>query len=349
MKTLHMTNTPSPTLPTNYPETDNLIQITELAKNIGFNPKKEVFDINKYIPITFLEAWKLFVSKTYQRLLDEKFIRDAESYDPNLVRPLYVFLRPNGKYVIADGQHQSVIGILYTTAGGELILPCQVIEHPKDYTLEECLIEEANRFQGINLRRRSVSVVARLRAEIAIGDAIALKVEEHLKDMGVCIEKIGAEFGTNVYGYTKLMEAYNKYGVLCVTNAIALITKHINDTDAVKWVKNNKPMNGGLIGGIAACYYLLGSLGKGDKALALNTYLEENLKRDKPLGLESLMSGIGGDLQGVFISRRIVTKCNTLITQGYIKKKNGDEFKITIAEDAMDKAGLGDPSNMDKK
>ena len=76
----------------------------------------------------------------------------------------------------------------------------------------------------------------------------------------------------------------------------------------------------------------------------LQPYLNNNLRKDNPTGKNSLMTDIGGDLQSVLIARRVVSRCNTLIEQGYITKKNGESLQVTIGEDIMKKAGLGDPS-----
>ena len=122
-----------------YPLADNLVPLTELAANIGFNPKKEIFKEEDYIEIEHIPANKLYSDTDFQRLINEGMIRRATKFNKDLVRPLYVFERPNGKYSVADGQHEGIIGILYTLQGGDLNLPCQVRRHPKDYTLEECL------------------------------------------------------------------------------------------------------------------------------------------------------------------------------------------------------------------
>ena len=74
-------------------------------------------------------------------------------------------------------------------------------------------------------------------------------------------------------------------------------------------------------------------------------YIENNLRKDKPLGQKSLMSDIGGDLQSVLFARRVVSSCNTLLRQGFITKKNGKPLQVDIEETIMTKAGLGDPSN----
>ena len=81
----------------NYPEQDNLVPLTVLAKTLGFTPKKESFDEERYIPIKLLEAELLYTDPEFQRLLNKGMIKQAKKFDPDLVRPLYVFKRPNGK------------------------------------------------------------------------------------------------------------------------------------------------------------------------------------------------------------------------------------------------------------
>ena len=327
----------------NYPEKDNLVPLTQLAANLGFTPKKKYFDIEKYIKTELVPAKELYADKDFQRLLSQSMIRSAEEFDADLVRPLYVFVRPNGKHSVADGQHETVIGILYTTQSGELLIPCQIRPHPKHFTLQECINVEANFFKKLNFNRTNAKVIDRLRANIALGDEEALSIEEKLNDMGVNIDGIGKPDGVPVNGYKKLMDAHKNYGLNCVTNAIDLIQKHQKDPNAPKWIEDIS-LVGGLIGGIAALYHLLPYLGRGDKNYALSTYLENNLRKDKPLGKKSLMSDIGGDLQTVLFARRVVSSCNTLVKQGYLTKKDGSELQVEIEETVLTKAGLGDPS-----
>jgi len=327
-----------------YPERDNLVPLTILAANLGFTPKKKTLNVKDYIPIELLSAKLLYADVEFQRLLNQAMIKDAGEFDPSLVRPLYVFLRPNGKYSVADGQHETVIGILYTTQGGEVLVPCQVREHSKDATLQECLDVEANFFKKLNFNRTNVKLIDRLRADIALKDEDALKIEEKLNDMGVNIEGLGKTDGVPVNGYKKLMDAHKKYGLKCVTDAIDLIQRHQEDPNAPNWKKDDKALVGGLIAGIAALHHLLPYLGKGDKNYALNTYLDVNLREDKPLGTKSLMSDIGGDLQSVLFARRVISSCNTLTKHGVIKKKDGTKLQVQIEETVLTKAGLGDPS-----
>ncbi len=269
-----------------------------------------------------------------------------------MVRPLYVFERPNGKYSVADGQHQGIIGILHTSKGKKLKLPCQVRRHPKDYTLEECLAEEANFFKKLNFRRRNVGKVDKLRADIAIGDDKAKAIEEKLIDMGVNIDLIGDPEGVPVFGYDKIMEAHKKYGTSNITRAIQKYQQLQEDPKSPKWDNDtDKPLNAGLLGGIAAIYFMLnggGDLGYGEKHYALKYYLDHYLKKVRPIGKKSLMDGAGGVKQDVLIARRIVDKCNALIETDVITKKNGETLMQTIGEDTMRSAGLGDPSILEE-
>lgn len=334
----------------NYSLADNLVPLTELAANIGFNPKKEIFKEEDYIKIEHIPANQLYSDTDFQRLINEGMIRRATKFNKDLVRPLYVFERPNGKYSVADGQHEGIIGILYTLQGGDLNLPCQVRRHPKDYTLEECLADEAHFFKALNFRRRNVGKVDKLRADIAIGDERAIEIEEKLIDMGVNIDLIGDPTGVRIHGYDKIMEAHSKYGTSNIQRAIKKVQELKSDAFAPKWNDDDKALNAGLVSGIAAIYFMLnggGDLGWGDKHYALSTYMDCFLKKVQPFGKKSLTDLTGGVKQDVLIARRIVDKCNALIESDILLKKDGNVLSQTIGEETMKSAGLEDPSKID--
>jgi len=330
-------------------EKDNLVPITQLAAAIEFKPTKKDFSREDYLPIQYIEASKLFSSKDFQRLINEAFIRSAKVFKPNLVRPLYVFERPDGKLSVADGQHETILAILYTIRGSKIEMPCQVHIHPKHFTLQECLDVEAVVFNQLNFQRTNANIIARLRADIAINDSVALKTEAKLNDMGVHIEGIGFSEGVEVNGYRKLMEAYKEYGLENVCKAIDLYQTNQKDKLSTFWNDVDKPLVGGLIAGLAALYNLLPFLGNGDKNYALTCYIDNFLKNEKPLGKKSLMSDIGGDSQSILFARRVVASCNTLVMHKIITKKNGGLLQVNIEEDIMVKAGLGDPSTPSPK
>jgi len=326
-----------------YSKEDNLVLITSIADNLGFKPDKSEFDVEKYIPITLLKVKELYCDPSFQRLINRAMIKKAKGFDPNLCRPLYVFKRPNGKYSVVDGQHTTTIGYLYTDDAGDLVVPCQVREHNVNLTEEECVTQEANFFKLLNFRRRNVGKVEKLRADIAIGDDEALKIEEKLISMGVNVELIGDPNGLPVYGYDKLMEAHKKYKLPNVRKAIQLYDQLNQDKKASKWDKD-KDLNGGLIGGLAAIYYLIDAeLGSGDKAHGMVVYLENFLQNSTPKSLTDKTAGVS---QSVLIARRIVDKFNALVENSIILKRNKEPLQQTIGEKTLSEAGLADPSKI---
>ena len=326
-----------------YSKEDNLVLITSIADNLGFKPDKSEFDVEKYIPITLLKVKELYCDPSFQRLINRAMIKKAKGFDPNLCRPLYVFKRPNGKYSVVDGQHTTTIGYLYTDDAGDLVVPCQVREHNVNLTEEECVTQEANFFKLLNFRRRNVGKVEKLRADIAIGDDEAVKIEEKLISMGVNVELIGDPNGLPVYGYDKLMEAHKKYKLPNVRKAIQLYDQLNQDKKASKWDKD-KDLNGGLIGGLAAIYYLIDAeLGSGDKAHGMVVYLENFLQNSTPKSLTDKTAGVS---QSVLIARRIVDKFNALVENSIILKRNKEPLQQTIGEKTLSEAGLADPSKM---
>lgn len=326
-----------------YSKEDNLVLITSIADNLGFKPDKSKFDVEKYIPITLLKVKELYCDPSFQRLINRAMIKKAKGFDPNLCRPLYVFKRPNGKYSVVDGQHTTTIGYLYTDNSGDLAIPCQVREHDVNLTEEECVIQEANFFKLLNFRRRNVGKVEKLRADIAIGDDEALEIEQKLISMGVNVELIGDPNGLSVYGYDKLMEAHKKYKISNVRKAIQLYDQLNQNKKAPKWDKD-KDLNGGLIGGLAAIYYLIDTeLGSGDKAHGINLYLENFLQNSTPKSLTDKTAGVS---QSVLISRRIVDKFNALVENNVILKRNKEPLQQTIGEKTLSEAGLADPSKI---
>jgi hypothetical protein len=326
--------------------TSNLIPVTSLAESLNLNIKKSEFT-GKYIPITMIQANKLFVDELFQRLVITKMIKNAGKFRPELARPLFVFLRPDGKYSVADGQHEAILAVLYTAKSGDQELPCQVIVHDKNFTDEQCVNTEAKYFKELNLFRTNVGTIDQLRANIALRDEESLEILGKLNDMGIHIEKLGYTDGPEVYGYTKLMQAYDKYGISCVRKGIQLYQKLQRDDNFPKWNKTKDPLNGGLIGGLSAVFHLIdgGYIGIGDRYIAIKIYLDNFLGEWNTIkGKDALVLNTAGSSQSILIARRIVFSCNQLTKFRTITKQNGDKFKNEIDEVALSNAGLGDPS-----
>ena len=115
-----------------------------------------------------------------------------------------------------------------------------------------------------------------------------------------------------------------------------------NDTNFPKWNDSGQPLQGSLISGLAAVYFLKErELGEGDKDYALSCYLKEYLGTVTP---KELCLNTAGVNQAILIARRIVTACNAGIQMRVLRKRNGDILLHHIGEDMMSDAGLKDPS-----
>lgn len=324
---------------------ENIVSLVTLANNLRFQPNRKR-DIRKedFMSIEWIPLEKLKISEDYQRLLIETFIRTAGKFDPTLFAPVDVSLRPNGTMMVVDGQNQSVIALLYTNQGGKLEVPCHVHVQPKHFTDKDCKIAEAEFFQKKQKSRTSLTAVDTFRAGIAAGIQKFLDQEQTLYDLGVCIENIGDRQGHSVYGYTKLFQSVTLYKLSNCLKAINQYDKNRKDKRFDKW-SEEKDMQGALILGMSAVYSFMEKvLGQGDKCYALKTFMESNLGNMSIDGKDHLLYKTAGALQNIIVARRIIANCNTLITQKVLVKKNGENFQVTIGDELLETAGLGDPS-----
>ena len=259
-----------------------------------------------FIPVTYIPLKKLTVDPKYQRLINTNFIRKAEEFKPKFVKPLSVFKRPDGDLVVVDGQHTSVLAATYVQDPEDFKLPCQVQVHPSNFTIDQCKKAEAKYFKEFNTLRNKVSSVAKLRADIAQGEKYALDLENSFKALNIHVELIGApDDGTNnVIGFDKLKAALGKYSSSHVRKAIETY-KGLN-RDTSKLCKWTKPLNGGLILGLAAAYSFLDSLSvtnSGDKYENFNTFLNTAIKH---YTVDSFVTLTAGPIQDILILEKIL-------------------------------------------
>ena len=321
---------------------DNLILITEIADNLGLVVRKHAFNEDDYIIITPVPIKELYSDKEYQRFLNKAMIKKAGRFDAKLCRPLAVFERPDGKKTIADGQHTTTIGYLYTNQSGDLCVPCQIIPHPKDRSLEECIAVEAKYFEDLNKNRTNVGAIETLRAGIAYCNKDSLEKEQKLVTMGVHIEQIGDTSGNEVSGLTRILEAYDvgdnsKYA----KKAIDTYANLIDDQNSPNW--SESPMLGSLVAGLARVWYLRDNLGRGDKGYVVQKYLTERLRKTSP---KILTEGTSGNSQSHLIAVRITTKINTLIEEDVLTKRDGTPLKHQISSGELKDSGIIDPTDI---
>ena len=259
-----------------------------------------------FIPVTYIPLKDLTVDPKYQRLINTTFIRKAEEFKPEFVKPLSVFERPDGTLVVVDGQHTSVLAATYVQDPEDFKLPCQIQVHPSNFTIDQCEKAEAKYFKEFNTLRNKVSAVAKLRADVAQGAEYALDLEEKFKALNIHVELIGApDDGTNgVQGYDKLKSALAKYGTTFVRKAIETYKGHNRDTSKLcKW---SKPLNGGFIFGLAAAYSFLDSLSvtnSGERYENFNTFLNTSIKHYK---VDDFVTLTAGPIQDILILEKIL-------------------------------------------
>ena len=284
-----------------------VIQLANRLVQRGISGIRKRFSRKDFIKIEFIKLKDLKIDSKYQRLINTNFIKNAEEFRPKLVKPLSVFLRPDGDYVVVDGQHTCVIAATYVEDPSEFELPCQVQVHPSDYTLEDCLEAEAKYFKDFNSSRTNMSSVALLRADLAQGKPYAERIEENFRKLGVHVELIGAEDdGENsVVGYRGLKDAIAKYNLTYTGRAIEFYKRQNANSIFKGW----KKLDGSMILGLTALFHLLDNVkGIDRKADDLTDYMVKHLSKKS---VKEITNKTAGVLQDILIVERILDWYNT--------------------------------------
>ena len=283
------------------------IQLANKLVQRGISGIRKRFSRKSFIPVQFIKLEDLKIDSKYQRLINTNFIKNAKEFRPTLVKPLSVFLRPDGDYVVVDGQHTCVLAATYVEDPSEFELPCQVQEHPSEFTLEECLEAEAKYFSDFNSTRTNMSSVALLRADLAQGKKYAVRIDENFKKLEVHVELIGAEDdGENsVKGYRGLKDAISKYGLTYTGRAIQFYKRQNSQSKFKGW----KRLDGSMILGLTAVFHLLDNVkGIDQKATDLTDYMVQHLCKKS---VNEITHKTAGMLQDILIVERVLDWYNT--------------------------------------
>ena len=284
-----------------------VIQLANKLVQRGVSGIRKRFSRKDFITVEFIKLKDLKIDSKYQRLINTNFIKNAKEFRPTLVKPLSVFLRPDGDYVVVDGQHTCVLAATYVEDPSEFELPCQVQEHPSEFTLEECLEAEAKYFSDFNSTRTNMSSVALLRADLAQGKKYAVRIDENFKKLEVHVELIGAEDdGENsVKGYRGLKDAISKYGLTYTGRAIQFYKRQNSQSKFKGW----KRLDGSMILGLTAVFHLLDNVkGIDQKATDLTDYMVQHLCKKS---VNEITHKTAGMLQDILIVERVLDWYNT--------------------------------------
>ena len=294
----------------------NVLTLVTGFIKLGISGVQKPFTENDFLKVVYISIKDLKVDPKYQRLINTSFIKKAKEFEPYLVKPLSVFKRPNGDYMVVDGQHTACLAATYVAHdNGNFKLPCQVQVHPANFTIEECEKAEAKYFKRFNSLRNTVSAVAKLRSDIAQGAQYALDLEETFQALEIQIEGIGAPItkDNGVYGYDRLKQAISKYGNTYVKNAIDLYKKNNADSKS-KW---NHPLNGGMILGLTATYHFLETqAGNEGKNAGLLDFLNNRLSKRT---VEKYILKTQGPQMDVLVLQNILEQYNALVEQDVLE------------------------------
>ena len=283
------------------------IQLANKLVQRGVSGIRKRFSRKNFIEIEWIALKDLKIDSKYQRLINTNFIKNAKEFKPELVKPLSIFLRPDGDYVVVDGQHTCVIAATYVENPSEFELPCQVQVHPDKFTIEECLEAEAKYFKDFNSSRTNMTSVALLRADLAQGKKYAERIEENFTKLRVHVELIGADDdGTNsVSGYRGLKDAIGKYGLTYTDRAIEFYKRQNANASFKGW----KKLDGSMILGLTALFHLLDNVkGIDQKADDLTDYMITHLCKKSVKEITNKTAGI---IQDILIVERVLDWYNT--------------------------------------
>ena len=282
--------------------------------------------IEKKIYFAFVRASKLLISSAYQRFICISTINKAKQFNYLLCQTLVIALRPDGSYVIIDGQHKAIMAIL---SGEALDLPCQIIKHDVNATLAQCIKIEAQLFEDLNTSRKNTSTLDKVRAGLSYNDEDAVAFQDNFISIGVHAEGIGYDEGIEVQGWAKAVDSIGKWKIPNTRKAVDFLRPIYED----KW--HLEYDDGSMVGGLAATFNLLDAVGSGDKNKGLRSYLKTNFSAISRADWTKNTRG----QSDVLIARKIVADYNNDVSKGHIEG-------VKIGDDNLDNNGLKDPTKL---
>ena len=283
-------------------------------------------NIDKKIYFAFIRASKLLISSAYQRYICITTIKKAKQFNYLLCQTLVIALRPDGTYVIIDGQHKAIMAIL---SGEELVLPCQIIKHDINVTLAQCIKIEAQLFEDLNTSRKNTSTLDKVRAGLSYNDDDAVAFRDNFISIGVHAEGIGYDEGLEVQGWAKAVESIGKWKIPNTRKAVDFLRPIYED----KW--HLEYVDGSMVGGLAATFNLLDAVGEGGKNKGLRSYLKTNFSAISRADWTKNTRG----QSDVLIARKIISDYNNDVSKGHIEG-------VKIGDDNLDNNGLKDPTKL---
>lgn len=203
--------------------------IDELVNNGVFN-NVTTGHKNDWLPEEWFKPDVIGVSKYYQRLFKHDSFKKFGQFDKQLAQRPLIAIRPKrlgGDILAIDGQH--TVGFA-RYAGDIDEMPCVVLRHPENRTLEDCIKIEATLFFTINTNPQSPSAIDKYRAGLCFGDPEAQNFDDALDNAGLHIEGLGRidgdEFASKgAARFIKCVKQYFKVHKGEITDAVNFIRR----------------------------------------------------------------------------------------------------------------------------
>lgn len=282
--------------------------------------------VDKKIYFAFIRASKLLISSSYQRYICISTIKKAKQFNYLLCQTLVIAMRPDGSYVIIDGQHKAIMAYL---SGEDLDLPCQIYKHDLNASLKKCIEIEAKLFQDLNTSRKNTTKLDKVRAGLSYGDQESVDFQDNFISIGIQAEGIGYEYGVEVNGWAKAVESISKWKIVPTKKAVDFLRPVYEK----KWHLDY--VDGSMVGGLAATFNLIDACGDGNKAKGLGTYLKFNFSAISRADWTKNTRG----QSDVLIARKIVGDYNNDVSKGNIEGAR-------IGDEILDNNGLKDPTKL---
>lgn len=307
---------------TNYTQDPKLRSLAEIAATLG-KIKFAKGSTGKELKIVRLKVSQLQVSSDYQRFISTATLNKAKQFNRELCQPLFVAKRPDGTYVIVDGQHKGIMAY-FADLDDDFTLSCLVYEHDVEASLSECIAKEAKLFEDLNTTRKNTSTIDKIRAGLSYGDEDAVKFENNLIAVGIQAEGIGYKHGPEVHGFAKAVESISKWKIANTKAAVDLLYPIYNNQWGIDYI------DGSLLGAVAAIYSLIDALGNGKKADGLSSYMK---KTSQALTVRSGLRTVV-DLLTSLLPEELYLSTNDLVSEGFIPGS-------TIGDDVLKENRLG--------
>lgn len=305
-----------------YTQDPKLRSIYELAQELG-KLKFAKGTIGQKLNIVYVKVSQLKISADYQRYIQTATIKRAKQFNYTLCQVLFVAQRPDGDLVVVDGQHKALMA--YLGGGEDTEIPCMIYVHDENLSLPECIATEAELFSELNTTRKNTSTLDKVRAGLSFNDDDAIEFEKNFIAIGIKAEGIGYEDGPEVNGFAKAVESIKKWKIENTRKAVDHLVPIYNHVWKLDYI------DGSMIGALAAVFNLINAVGKGEKANGLRNYIRTNMSTISRADWTKDSRGNSD----VIIARRIITKYNDAVKQGFVKG-------VAIGPDVLANNGLKD-------